>query len=219
MKRNLAVLAAALAVLCPGLLSAQACLGVPTADRQTALQGGVGFTQGMKSYGAGVSANLQGPLSVYANYNLLKPDNIDTSGNEFGAGVGYELAASGVSLCPAVGASYARFHEEFGFEEGTVTSIVVPLGLGIGKLLPAGANSYVTVFGAPQFLYLKTEVSYDGGLGSFEVSDTRNEFGGTVGLRYGTAGFYLGGAVSMNTIENSDPIFSVGLGFIVGGNR
>jgi hypothetical protein len=76
----------------PAGLSAQACLGVNTSDGRTAIHGDVGFAESTTAYGVGVTADLRGPLSVLGSYALVKLDDVDTSANQFGGGVAYELA-------------------------------------------------------------------------------------------------------------------------------
>ena len=63
---KLSMSAAMVVVLVAGDAAAQSCTGVPSADRQIAVKGDQGLTDGATGYGAGVSANQQGPWSVAA---------------------------------------------------------------------------------------------------------------------------------------------------------
>src|SRR5690606_9037002 len=69
---------------------AQACIGIPAGPGRFALGGSVGFTDGATNYGAGLLANLEGPLSVGANYTLTKIDDVDENFNSFDGILAYE---------------------------------------------------------------------------------------------------------------------------------
>lgn len=212
---SLAVVLLALSVGFAGA-AAQACIATPTFDRQMSLAGTFSFTDGMKGYGAGLNANLAGPLSVGASYTLLKPDNIDTNGNGFGAGMAYEIPGPSVSLCPVVNAGYTRFHEEEQGAEATVSNFSVPVGFAIGKQFAAGQNFSIIVAGTPYFLHTRMKMSADGPLGETEFSDSSNEFGTDFAVRFVAGAFHFGGSAGFTTIDGSDPTFSLGLGYVFG---
>jgi hypothetical protein len=211
------------AVVClgavPQIAQAQACFGVPSADRQTAIAGVLGFTEGSKSYGANLNANLAGPLSVGAGYSLVDIDDVSTRGHSFGAGAGYELKVPNFSVCPTVRVNYSRAHEEDAGLEATVSELVVPIGVGIGKQFAAGTSSFITLFGEPQFLYIKDkfEVENDNLGLSFDEDDTA--FGANLGITFGTSSYYVGGSVQLTSIEDSDPVFNISVGVLLGGKK
>jgi hypothetical protein len=202
----------------PGVLHAQACIGVPSHDRQVGLQGGMGFTEGSKMYGGEATANLSGPLSVGGGYALVKPDNVDQNGNSFSGRAAYEVSVANVSVCPVTGIGYTRFHAEEDGESATATQMVVPVGLAFGKQLMARETFSVTLSAAPQFLYINNKAETSGTI-NMEVSDSQSEFGADFGINFAMRSFYAGGGVQITTLENSDPVFSIGLGVLLGGNR
>jgi hypothetical protein len=217
MKRFVTTTMMVAALTLPGVLQAQACLGVPSGDRQFGVQGGMGFTEGFKSYGGEVNANLNGPLSVGGGYAMVKPDNVDTNGNAFSGRAAWELPVAMISVCPVSGVGYTRFHDEEAGESATVTATVIPIGIGFGKKLMASENMFVTVSAVPQFLHIRNHAESTGTI-NMELDDNQNEFGAEFGMSFGMRNFYAGGGVSITTIENDDPTFSVGLGFLFGGN-
>jgi hypothetical protein len=200
------------------MLQAQACIGVPTADRQFGLAGAMGFTEGQKMYGGELSANLAGPISVGGGYALVKPDDVDTNGNHFSGRAAWELPVAQVSVCPTSGVGYTRFHEEQAGDEATVTSMVIPVGLGFGKSLRAGENMSITLSAVPQYLYIKNRAETTGTV-NLEVEDSESAFGADLGVSLGMRSWYVGGGASFNSVEGSDPVFSVGLGVLFGGPR
>src|SRR5262245_4753874 len=107
MRRVLTAAVCSAVLLGPKVVQAQACFGVPSMDGQYAISGGLGLTEGSKSYGVNVTANMRGPLTVGAGYSMLDIDNVATNGNSFGAGAAVELKnMSSLSLCPTVRMSY-----------------------------------------------------------------------------------------------------------------
>lgn len=207
---------AAFAATWVGGAAGQACLGVPTTDGQFSLSGGIGFSEGAKSYGGAFSADLVGPVSIGLGYELIDIDDISTNGNAFSGRIGFELAIPGVSMCPFGGASYARLHEEEFGVEATLSQVGIPIGMGIGKTFDAGSNLLVTLFGAPQFLYINASLDASGPGGSLDISESNSEFALDMGVRFGTTAFFAGAGVGITTIEDSDPVFGITVGVLLG---
>ena len=218
MKRMISATLVIAALVVPGMLQAQACIGVPSQDRQFGLAGAMGFTEGQKSYGGELSANLAGPLTVGGGYALVKPDNVDTNGNHFQGRAAYELPMGNLSVCPTSGLGYTRFHEEEGGESATVTATVIPVGIGFGKSFRAGENMSITFAAIPQYLYIKNRAESAGTI-NLEVEDSESAFGADLGVNLGMRSWYVGGGASFNSVEGSDPVFQVGLGILFGGPR
>jgi hypothetical protein len=218
MKRFIGMSVMAAALTLPSVLQAQACLGVPSGDRQIGVQGGMGITEGFKSYGGEVNANLTGPLSVGGGYSYVKPDDVDTNGNAFSGRAAWELPVAMMSVCPVSGVGYTRFHEEDAGESATVTATVIPVGIGFGKTLMATENMFVTLSAVPQFLHIRNHMETTGTV-NIEADESDNAFGADFGLNFGMRNFYAGGGVSITTIENDEPTFSFGMGILFGGNR
>lgn len=197
----------------PVIAYAQACMGAPISGGQYGIEGAMGVGEGFKSYGAGVAANLAGPLAFAGGVTVTKPDAGGESLTTFGASGGYELLQSDrLSACPVVGASYWTESADFDGTEVDVSQIIVPVGLGLGTTLPAGSMD-VTLFATPQYLWIRSSISSDEG----SLSESQNEFGLNTGVRFGVSSFYAGAGMAMTSVENSDPVFNFGIGFVVGG--
>lgn len=198
----------------PVVAYGQACLGTPVAGGQYGIEGGMGVGEGFKTYSGGLNANLHGPLSFNGGVGITKPDAGGDNMTTIGASGGYELLQSSrLSACPSVGLSYSMFSTDVLGSELDVNQLVVPVGLGLGTTLPAGSMN-VTLFAMPQFLWFRTSASSDG---SDPVSDSQNEFGVNGGLRISLSSFYAGAGMSLNSIEDSEPVFNFGLGLVLGG--
>lgn len=195
---------------------AQACLGSPAGPGRFALGGSVGFPDGATNYSAGLLANLEGPFSVGANYTLTKIDNVDENFNSFDGIVAYELPLQGISACPATGLGYSRIGSdvpELGVS-ATLTSVVIPVGLGLGYTFSGRGPLSLTLHALPQFLYIRTTGELSDGDISIQDTETASEFGTSLGFRIGLQQMFFGAGVALTTIEDSDPVFSVGLGVI-----
>ncbi|MGH7482967.1 MAG: hypothetical protein ACRELV_12500 [Longimicrobiales bacterium] len=186
---------------------AQACLGVPAGSGQYALGPTASFMDGAKSYGADVQANLSGPFSVGGGYALTDSDLEDApNGHTLAATVSYELPIAQVSVCPSVGVSYGWVSFE---DDSKVSNTTIPVGIGFGKSFAASESLDVTPYAVPQFMHMRPSVT------GVEDLDSVNEFAGTLGLQLGMNRIYGGGGVSMTTIEESEPVYFVRLGFIL----
>jgi hypothetical protein len=180
----------------------------------------VGGVDGVNSYGISLNANLEGPFSLEGGYQLSDFEDTDTNGNFFYGRVAYELPVAAVSVCPFAGAGYFKASEEEAGIEGSIELTTIPIGLGIGKRLAVGESANFDIFARPQFLYLDASAEVSGGDGGFfGVSDSETEFGADLGANIVFSSFYAGAGVFLSTIEDADPLFSVRLGVLVGGNR
>jgi hypothetical protein len=205
---------AALAV--PTGASAQVCMGIPIPARSFGIFGEYSTTEGADGIGANVTANVNGPLSVQIGYTLSMFDDSDENLNTFYGNLAYELPNMSFSLCPMAGAARSKASEEaFGVElEASV--LLIPIGIGIGREFTRGPVN-ISVFAIPQFLHFRTEVSADGIIDS--QSDSRNEFGAQLGARVRSGNLWGGAGFAFNTIEESDLVFSIGVGVAIGGSR
>lgn len=151
-------------------------MGVPIGAGQLGLEGGVGFTDGTTSYGAGLTVNLD-PVTAGVSYALSDIEDIDPNGHTFSGQLGVELPVSGASICPVVGIGYFRIAESVSTVTGSVTQIAIPVGLGVGHTFTAEASDFgVTLFAVPQFLYLRNRVELSGGGTSVAQTDSQTEF-------------------------------------------
>jgi len=199
-------------------VSAQVCTGFPTVDGQKAITAAVGFPDGGKLYSLAGSVDLIGPLSVNGNLNLGTIDDVDDKLYGAGANVAYELKGLGFSACPVVGLSYSRMKMEDAEEEAslTVSSFDVPIGFGVGQTFAAGSNANFGVYAVPQFIISRGKMEMEVEGISVDDSETDTYFGANIGALFQTGSFFAGGSVFVSSLENSDAVFSVNLGVLLG---
>lgn len=207
------IAAAALVFTASGDALAQVCLGFPTMGGQYAIAGLIGFEDGATSYGAGVDFDLTGPLAFDFGYTLTTIDEIDDNANTFAGRGSWELPFTGASVCPNAGITYSSFGTDILGVDLDVSAIVVPVGVGIGKSFNASPTLKATLFGNPQFFYIREKFE---GAGE-EETETSSEFGADIGATLGTSRFFVGGGIFFTTIEDSDPTFNLRVGVVLGG--
>jgi hypothetical protein len=217
MMKRLLTAAAVLALLTPAVAAAQACIGVPTTGGQFALAGEVAFPENATSYGADITADLVGPLSLGAGFAITKLDDIDENVTTFGGQAAYELPGVSVSACPVVGAEYSTWSDTFLAGSVDISQLVIPVGLGIGTILQAGSSTDILLFAVPQFLHIRTTIEASDGVDSIDETESDNEFGAEAGVRFVFGSIFAGGGVFMTSIEDDDPTFNLGLGVVFGG--
>lgn len=202
-------------VAVPAIVQAQSCIGVPAGAGQYALEAGLGVGEGFKSYTGSLTANLSSPISLGVSGGLTQPDEGGEDMTSVGVGAAYELAQLGrLSVCPAVSASYSMMSSSVEGVDFDLNQIAVPVGLGFGTSLPAGRMN-VTLFAQPQFIWYRTSAS----AGGESASETDNQFGLNGGVRFGTSSMFAGAGMSITSAEESEPVFSFGLGLVLGGRR
>lgn len=201
-------------------LMAQTCFGYPTMDGQYALAGVASFADGSNGYGAALNANVSGPLSLEAGYQYIDIDEVDTNGNSFFGRGAWELPVASVSLCPFAGVGYSDASEDFGEVEASVSLLTVPVGIGVGKRFAASPSLFVDLFAQPQFVWMRADFELEGnGGGEIGVDESETEFGVSIGANLGTSRFYVGGGVNFTTVEDSDAVFDLRVGIVLGGSR
>jgi hypothetical protein len=199
-------------------LSAQACLGIPTRDGSIAMIGSFMLTDGAKGFGGTIHGNLDGPISLQAGYAITDIDDLGANVNSFHAGFAFEIPDLSFSACPFIGAVYSTWSDSALGLEADLTQLVVPIGLGIGKQFAAGPSLGFTIFATPQFFHVRSKVSIAG----FDLAsgtDSASEFGLELGFRLGTSAAFGGAGVSFTSVDESDPVFNVVLGFAAGRRR
>lgn len=212
------------ALVAPVQLSAQPCLGIPAADGQFAFQAGVGLTSGAVSYGGSFTANFRGPLSAgvgytYTDFDRQEMPEQDPNGNTVSANVAFEIPGIEFSACPILGFEYSQvtgLYLPIYPGPSTVKSVAVPVGIGVGKILPVASNLRLTPFASAQFFYVRSEAQAEGPLGdeSAKYTDDAFEAGGVLGILFGSERMQIGGSGSFTTIDESDPIFKLGLSLV-----
>jgi hypothetical protein len=210
--------ALALLVAAPAVVSAQACLGVPSGAGQTTLSGSVGFPESAKTYGVTASHNFEGPVSVFGNYALTVPDtDLLKNVNTFGGGVAADLASvskslpAGLSACPTVSLQHLSTELSIFGETLKISNLSVPVGLGLGTTLPLGEGATtLTPYAIPQFIFSRSTAKVDGE--SESESDTY--FGLSAGATLGFGSVFVGGGVAKLFEDESKAVFQVGVGLV-----
>ena len=195
---------------------AQSCTGVPTRDRQFAVMGDLALTDGATGFGAGVSANLKGPLSISGGYMLTNYDVGGPSGNGIEAGAAYEVKLrklSRMSVCPTVGVEYAWVSEA----GEKLATTVIPVGIGFGRNVVDKPKFDMMAYAVPQFMHVRSHMESEAL--AIDATSSDNAFGSILGARFASARFFGGASVSLNTLEGSNPVFGVTVGYIFGGSR
>lgn len=214
-------LAAGLLILCSaGSVTAQACLGTPAGPGQYAIGGLVGFTDGATSYSGGFAANVAGPFAFRLDGGVTTYDAFEPNSVGFAADVGYELPVTGVSVCPRAGFGYSRLSETVNSVTGSLSQFTVPIGMGLGKTFHGENQEFgVTLYAVPSFLYIRVSGSLSEGGASLSATESYSEFGTVLGTILNFSSFFVGGGVTITTLEGSDPQFGVGFGFLIGPGR
>lgn len=212
-KLTLSVIAAAVTA---APATAQICTGFPTVDGQKAITAGIGFPEGGKTYSVAGAVDLMGPLSVNGGVAIGTIDDIDDKQYGFGANVAYEIKGLSFSACPVVGLSYSTFSAEDEGASLSISSLDVPIGFGVGQTFAAGSNASVGLFAIPALVISRGSFESESPLGSFDTSETDTYFGADIGALFQTGSFFAGGSVFVSSLEDSDAIFSVNLGMLIG---
>lgn len=216
----LVTLAGAGMLVLPSQAAGQACIGVPIPNGSFGIAGHYQTTDGATGFGAALTANLAGPLSLQGRYTRFDLDGIDDDANAFGGTIAFEVPNLAFSVCPFAGVDYTKLSAtdpEFEIDM-EITETVIPIGIGLGYTFPASPTLGLTIYGMPQFMHIRSKFSvpvFD----DESFKDEANEFGADVGFRLSTRSFFGGAGVMFTTLEESDPVFSIVVGVAVGGAR
>ncbi len=193
-----AVTAAALALL-SARASAQSCLGLPTRDGDVAVNAVVDLGEGDPVYGGEFAADVSGPTAFRFGYSSVG----DGDARTFSALASYDFFLVEPSVCAVGGIVYVS---EPG--PGIQHRYGIPLGIGIGKTLAMRGYS-ATVYALPQYLWVREAFSDAFG---HDRTGTSNEFQAEAGATLAVFPFYVGGAIVVSTVADSDPAFRVRVG-------
>jgi len=182
---RIALMTALLLVAAP-TLGGQVCVGVPTHDGQLHLAGVAALGGDAPGYGMEFGANFTGYLSSAFAY--LRSEGDDGATDRFDGRFTYEIPVTLPQACPTLGVSFTRFDD--GSER-----LTVPLGVGIGGPILFRTNLEVGLHAIPRYLWVQDRLA--GGR-------TRSDgFGAELGASAALGRFFLGGGVSIDTLEGS----------------
>jgi hypothetical protein len=186
----------------------QACIGVPIPQGSYGGQVDVGFGDGSISYGASVTANLAGRLSVGAGYGLTTADGASNAHN-FSGRVAFELPGLPLSACALTGFRYVRVSGSDDVGSVTTSSFLLPVGVALVHPFPLSLNVTVTPYITPQFL-VRFSPSGDGADGQ---GDTETGFELRKGIVVGIRRVFVGlDAELFTSLEGSAPGYRVSVG-------
>lgn len=170
-----AAAAAALLAL-PAAAAAQACAGWMTQPGQYAIGAGITSYDDATEYRAEVRSNLPGSLASEVFLGAVDIDDFDDNAFVVGGRVYWEMPQQAYWLCPTSGLRYERLSSDFEGVAESLSSLLVPVGMGIGTMLPAGDRAILLPFAQAGAMVGRTSVSVDGpvngGPVEFSGSDT-----------------------------------------------
>jgi hypothetical protein len=202
---RMAVLAGALASAPAAEAAAQVCIGFPTARGQTAAAATVGFPAGGRELGVEAGHHAPAGYSVFGGVTRSRPDAGDGV-TSIGGGAAFsvpELRAAlplGLFSCPVVSVAVAS---GAGPDGGNVVS--VPVGLGLGTIVPLGPTMTLSPYAVPQLRWRRARD---------ETSANLLVGGGAILVGFAGPRLYLGGTVNRVFVEEAASIFGLKIGLI-----
>jgi len=195
-------------------VQAQACLGGPAMPGQFTMGGTVNLADGMTGYGAGASANLEGPISVGASAGIRDIDNVDSNVTVVSGRMAYEVPTEGFSACPFAGVGYATWSDSFQGVSADISEVSLPLGMGVGMRIGENGSTALIPSAEAGLLYYRLSGSVSDGMDRFDDSTSETEFfvGGGATLQMGH--FYGRAGVAKTTADGSDAVVNLGFGLV-----
>ena len=198
---------------------AQACRGIPSQGGGFALQAGVGLTSEATSYGTEFAANLRGPWALSAGYAVTNLQDADPLAHTFSGSVAFEVPGTAVSVCPGLEVGYSRASglstNIYPGPYTTVTSVASVVNVSAGRTLSLAPGLLATPFGGAGLTLLHTSAqAKNGGFTSSKYTDDQSAFAAVLGLVVGSRAVHVGLQVSLTTLDDSDPLYTVGVGFV-----
>lgn len=188
----------------PATALAQVCFGLPAEDGHISVQLQATARDPEPSYGGRVGMNFNTPLSI--DLAVDRPDFSAGTGTTVSTAVAYRIPVFEPAMCPLVGLQYSTRPSV----AGDVTSTLMPIGLGVGRRLGSARSIRLGVFARPELLY----VIQSDGLTGPEGDGLPDKFEGrgVLGLILATPLVYGIGSVEVASLNDYDPVFSVGVG-------
>lgn len=191
---------------------AQVCIGNPTLPGQFSVEGGVSFSDGTTGYGAGVTANLDGPFSIGGSVGIIDVDNVDTNIKTVAVDGAYALNTEGFGACPVAGVQYSSWSDTFEGFDMDLSSLSFPLGMGVGVELGNDGPATLIPSASAGLFYQRLRFSISDGFERFTETDTETEFFFSGGATLVLSQFFVRASVLATTIDDSDAVFGILLG-------
>jgi hypothetical protein len=198
------VAAGVLAMTGVGEAASQVCIGFPTARGQAAAAATVGFPTGGSDIGIEAGYHAPAAYAVFGGVTVSRPD-VGDNVTSFGAGAAFsvpELRAAlpiGLFSCPVVSVVVAQG------AGGGDNVISIPVGLGLGTIVPIGPTMTLSPYATPQIRF--TDVAGNRG-SEFFIS------GGAILLGFAGPRIYAGGTVNRVFVDQARSVFGLKVGYI-----
>lgn len=204
------VLAFALILAYPAQAAAQACLANGAAPGQGHASAAASFTDGAWALGGTLGSNLEGAPALQANVTHTFVDNTDATTTAVGGTAAADVAPSATaSVCPVASVSYQWLSDDAGTDLDA-DGVALGGGLAIGAELGSD-NSAISFIPQATGAVVHDRATVSAGGVSETDSETYGSFSGA--LMVAGESVYAGPSASITTLEGSDPVFSITLGF------
>lgn len=190
---------------------AQSCIGMPIRDGQMALQGEATGRSGEAGLDLGgrVGVNFNTPFSL--DFAVARPEFDTGRGTTASSRVAFEIVDYEPSVCPYAGVEYEN-RPGLADDEAD-TRVLLPIGIGFGKSVGSARLLTLSLFAAPELVFLPGEEPEDA-TGFFREIRARTMGRGALGLVMGTPFLYGTAGVRLTTVAEDDPLFSLAIGMI-----
>lgn len=214
------MVALTVAVLLPGALAAQACLGLPSFGvNHMQLAGDAQFNDGANTFGAMLTSGSQ---SYFAGIGVggRSVDGADGSTLLVRGQLGSQVAVSTtgrVQACPLLSADFGFGPNDIDGLGTDFTSRAFGFGVALGGVIAQNEN--VSLVPSVSAGYRYDAGTFDGPGGSTTVSDTYAMFGAALGLVLGESLAIRPSVLLPVGVDDAKAIFGIGVALNFGGRR
>lgn len=208
-KGRLLVLATIGALVHAGGLTAQACLGVPTHDRQGFLTARAAFSDGYWMPGGAIGYDAPGPVAGSVGFDYALYDNTDVGVARVLGQIVLEVPDLPVSICPGFGGGYQWLADDAGTGIDA-DGVLLAGGVAIGGRLETSSGFAIIPHASGSVVH--DRASFRSGTVTATDSETYGMF--WTGFVIAAGSVYLGPRVTFFTRSGTDPEFSAELGVV-----
>jgi hypothetical protein len=188
---------------------AQVCLGLPSGEGQISLQGEVSASTARQSVGGRLGLNFNTEYSL--GFAASRPEYDAGRGLSLSGQLAYEMEDYAPPICFTIGVRHDRLPVA---ESNDSTLTMVPIGLGIGKRLGSARGLSLGIYIMPEYLYVakpRPEGEYES---FWDELGVRSHGRGVIGELVATPFIFATGRVEISTLDNYNPMVTLGLGLI-----